>query len=135
MPYNSCRTSVTTNCMGSISHHIVPLVIYSLEVYTHTNTHTHANTHIEIHIHTDVWTETILYKKPGTPGLVINKILIFKMLHKVDVYCMQNIDIWLEQFQADYVNIFIIMYIQLLTYIHCYVATHAVLLFTHTYIL
>ena len=33
--------------MGSISHHITPLVINSLRADTHANTHTHTHTHIQ----------------------------------------------------------------------------------------
>ena len=42
-----------TNHMGSISHHITPLVINSLGGG-------HTNTHTQIRTHTDVRTETIL---------------------------------------------------------------------------
>ena len=51
---NSCRTYLT-NCMGSISCHITPLIINSLGG-GHTQTHTHTQTHA----HTDVRTTTIL---------------------------------------------------------------------------
>ena len=45
LPYKSHRT-YSTNRMGSISHHITPLVIDSLGGgHTHTNKHTQTNTH------------------------------------------------------------------------------------------
>ena len=52
VPYISHRTYLT-NHMGSISHHITPLVINSLggrhtHTQTHTRKHTHANTHTRI---------------------------------------------------------------------------------------
>ena len=50
MSYKSHRTYLI-NHVGSISHHITPLVIKSLE-----GGHTHKHTHT----HTDVHTETIL---------------------------------------------------------------------------
>ena len=50
LPYKSHRTYLT-NHMGSISHHIMPLVINSLGGgHTHMQTHTHTQTHI----HTDI---------------------------------------------------------------------------------
>ena len=52
--YKSCRTCLT-NRMGSISHHIMPLVINSPRGgYTYKYTYTYT------HIHTDIPTETIL---------------------------------------------------------------------------
>ena len=45
LPYNSCRTCLT-NCMGSISCYITPLVINSLggrDTYKHTYRHLHRN--------------------------------------------------------------------------------------------
>ena len=54
----SCITCLT-NRMGSILHHIMPLVINSLGGgHTHTHTHKHTNTHTKTH--TDVRTETII---------------------------------------------------------------------------
>ena len=55
--YESYRT-YSTNHMGSISHHITPLVINSLRAHTHTHTHTN--------IHTDVSIETILRNQMHT---------------------------------------------------------------------
>ena len=52
LPYKSHRTYLT-NHMGSISHHIMPLVINSLGG-RHTRKHTHANTHMQTHTHTDI---------------------------------------------------------------------------------
>ena len=46
LPYKSHRTYLT-NRMGSISHHITPLVTNSLE-------DGHTNTHTQIHMHTDI---------------------------------------------------------------------------------
>ena len=52
--------------MGSISHHIMPLVINSLG-RGHTNTHTHTRKHICIQTFVDRSNS----KKPGAPGLKI----------------------------------------------------------------
>ena len=64
LPYKSHRTYLT-NRMGSISHHITPLVINSLGGgHTHAHTHTHTHTHTRTHTHTQAyrrsWTEAIL---------------------------------------------------------------------------
>ena len=74
MPTNdtdySCHTkaivlSYLTNHMGSISHHIMPIVISSLgggqtdrHTRTHARTHAHAHTHTHIHTHTHTHTHT-----------------------------------------------------------------------------
>ena len=55
LPYKSHKTYLT-NCMGSTSHHITPLVINSLggrHTHTHarTHAHTHTHTHTSIHLH------------------------------------------------------------------------------------
>ena len=50
MPYKSHRT-YSTNHMGSISHHITPLVINILGADTQTRTHT--NTHVYRHSQTE----------------------------------------------------------------------------------
>ena len=56
LPYISHRTCLT-NRMGSISHHIKPLVINSLRGgHTHTQTHTHTHT----------FADRSNSKKPGT---------------------------------------------------------------------
>ena len=65
--------------MGSISYHIMPLVINNLGAVTHK--HTHTNTHT--HTHTQAHIQGLLYrnnfKKPGVyqpvagmPGLINN---------------------------------------------------------------
>ena len=46
LPYISHRNYLT-NHMGSISHHITPLVINSLGADTYTNTHTQTHTHTQ----------------------------------------------------------------------------------------
>ena len=63
LPYKRHRTYLT-NHMGSISHHIMPLVINSLGAdtrthmhtcrHTHTQTHTQTYTHIHTHKHTQI---------------------------------------------------------------------------------
>ena len=56
--YDSCRTCLT-NRMESISRHIIPTVINSLEG-GYTNKQTQTQTQTQTHTHTDVHTETIL---------------------------------------------------------------------------
>ena len=59
--------------MGSISRHITPLVIMSLEDgHTHTHTHTHKHTYRCPHRNN--------FKKPGTAGVPGLKIYEFKCL-------------------------------------------------------
>ena len=69
-PCNDYRTCLT-NRMGSISRHIMPLVINSLGG-GHTHTHTHTHTHKHTHKHTYRRPHRNNYKKPGAhrpPGL------------------------------------------------------------------
>ena len=64
LSYKSHRTFLT-NHIGSISHHITPLVINSLGGrHTHTYTHTHAHTHTHTNTHTDIRRQSNS-KKPG----------------------------------------------------------------------
>ena len=55
--------------MGSISHHIMPLVINSVGVDTHTHIHTHMQTHTHANTHTHTRIQTFAdkgnTKKPG----------------------------------------------------------------------
>ena len=54
--------------MGSISHHITPLVINDLGGgHTHTHTHAHTHTHTQAHIQTFV--DRSNSKKPGAHDL------------------------------------------------------------------
>ena len=62
LPYKSHRT-YSTNRMGSISHHITPLVIDSLGGG---HTHTHTQTRIQ------KFADRSNSKKPGAPGLKTN---------------------------------------------------------------
>ena len=61
--YKSHRTYLT-NHMGSISHHIMPIVINSFgtRIHTHTHTHTYACTHTHrgTCMHTDACTKALL---------------------------------------------------------------------------
>ena len=63
--------------MGSISHHITPLVVHSLgdgHTFTHTRTHTYANTHTHTHTHTFV--DRSNFKKPGAHRPVVGSRLV-----------------------------------------------------------
>ena len=67
--YNCSYRACLTNRMGSISRHIMPLVINSLR-----GGHTHTHTHKHTHTHTDD-PHKINFKKPGAcslrmPGLI-----------------------------------------------------------------
>ena len=49
--------------MGSMSYHIMPLVINSLGIgHTHTDTHTDTYRHMHTHIHTQTHTYRRLYR-------------------------------------------------------------------------
>ena len=57
--------------MGSISHHVMPLVINTLRGrHTHTDAHahTHTHTHTNIHIHTCTHPHRNNFRKPGARG-------------------------------------------------------------------
>ena len=85
MPTNdtdySCHTkaivlSYLTNHMGSISHHIMPIVISSLgggQTDRQTDTHTHTNTHTHTHEHIPTFTDKAILRNQARrrPGLII----------------------------------------------------------------
>ena len=50
--------------MGSMSHHITPLVVNSLRG-GHARTHTHIHTHTHTHTHTQTHTHTETRRAPG----------------------------------------------------------------------
>ena len=92
---NSCRTCLT-NCMRSLSRHIMPLVINSLggghthkDTHTKTHTHTHKNTHTHRHTDTQAYrcSHRNNFRKPGAhrpavgaPGLKWNFVFTLKKL-------------------------------------------------------
>ena len=76
-----------TNHMGSISHHITPLVVYSLggrHTHKHTHTQTQTHTHTHTHTHIQIFVDSSNSKKPGAP--VCGQSAWFKNTGRYDIH-------------------------------------------------
>ena len=90
--YNSCRICLT-NLIGSISHHVTPLVINSLGADTQTHEHTYTYTDIPTEknlrnqVHTSLWSVRAWFKNI----IDYSKLIITTMILYVSKIVMTDI--------------------------------------------